>query len=45
MSSVCGICQVESQARACYVIQFTNKSLKSTELDKAVLLYSLVLDY
>ena len=29
MSSACGIRQVESQARAYYVTQFTYKSLKS----------------
>ena len=32
MSSLCGIRQVESQARACYVTQFTYKSQKPTDL-------------
>ena len=32
MSSDCGIRQVESQARAYYVTQFTYKSQKSTDL-------------
>ena len=33
MSSACGIRQVESQARAYYVTQFTYKSYKSTDLN------------
>ena len=32
MSSVCGIHQVESQAHACYITQYTYKSYKSTDL-------------
>ena len=36
MSSACGIRQVESQARAYYVTQFTNKSLKSTDLNYSI---------
>ena len=36
MSSVCGIRQVESQARAYYVTQFTYKSLKSTDLNYSI---------
>ena len=36
MSSACGICQVESQARARYVTQFTYKSLKSTDLNYSI---------
>ena len=36
MSSPCGIRQVESQARAYYVTQFTYKSLKSTDLNHSI---------
>ena len=43
MSSACGIRQVESQARAYYVTQFTYKSFKL--FDKSGLLCSLVSDY
>ena len=36
MSSACGTRQVESQARAYYVTQFTYKSLKSTDLNYSI---------
>ena len=36
MSSACGIRQVESQARAYYVTQFTYKSEKSTDLNYSI---------
>ena len=36
MSSACGIRQVESQARAYYVTQFTYKSEKPTDLNNSI---------
>ena len=36
MSSMCGIRQVEGQARACYVTQFTCKSVKITDLNYSI---------